>query len=161
MKNFFKLFAAALVLVAATSCTSTKQTAPVMAIGGNNIVTNVKADLDYKGAKKINGTATTHRVLWIFSNTSNGNKQLKSNNKYKGLNKTESVALYRAKTAADVDIVLEPEFETTTSTYFLGIYKKTNVKMTGWGVNIKGFSDGTPMENHVEGFNSGIGGLLK
>lgn len=156
MKNFFKIFVVVLVAAAFASCSSTKQTAPVMAIGGNNIVTTVKADLDYKGAKKINGAATTHRVLWIFSHTANGNKQLKSNNKYKGLNKTESVALYRAKTAGDVDVVLEPEFETEVKSYFFGIYKKTDVKMKGWGVNIKGFSDGTPMQNQVENFGGNI-----
>lgn len=156
MKKIIKLFVAVLIVAAVSSCTTVKQTAPVMAIGGNNIVTNVKADLDYKGVKKINGNATTHRVLWIFSHTANGNKQLKSNNKYKGLNKTESVALYRAKVAGDVDMVLEPEFETEVKSYFFGIYKKTDVKMTGWGANIKGFSDGTPMQNHVESFGNNL-----
>lgn len=128
-----------------------------MAIGGNNIVTNVKADLDYQGAKKINGQATSTRVLWIFSHTPNGNKQLKSSNKYKGLNKTENVALYRAKKSADVDIVLEPEFETEVKSFFFGIFKKTKVTMTGWGINIKNFKEGTPAEqNTTESFSNSI-----
>lgn len=144
----------AFLLVAVASCTSVKQTAPVMAIGGNNIITNVKADIDYKGVKKVKGSATTHRVLWIFKHTANGNKQLKSNNKYKGIGGTEAVALYRAKAAADVDMILEPEFETETKSYFFGIYKKTVVNMTGWGANIKGFSDGHPVQNENVSFGS-------
>lgn len=139
-----------MVLVAAvgmTSCSSVKQTAPVMAIGGNNIKTNVKADIDYDGVKKISGEATTKRVLWIFSKTTNGGT-IKASNHYKDLNYTENVALYKAKTAADADIVLEPQFETKTKTYFLGIYKKTDVKVTGWGAKIKGFQEG-PVSNDV------------
>lgn len=143
-------------MLMAVSCTSVKQTAPVMAIGSNNIVTSVKADLDYANVKKIQGSATTHRVLWIFKHTVNGSKQLKSNNKYKGLNRTESTALYRAKAAADVDVILEPQFETETKSYFFGIYKRTKVKATGWGTNIKSFKDGTPHVNHQGDFGSSL-----
>ncbi len=148
-------FGAAIIFLA-SSCTSVRQTAPVMAIGGNSITTNVKADIDYAGVKKIQGNATTHRVLWIFGWTSNGNKSLKANNRYKGLKGGESVALYRAKTAADCDLVLEPEFETESKSYFFGIYKRTKVKATGWGANIKGFRDGTPESNATVGFGSGL-----
>lgn len=156
MKKFMNLVLCSVVVFLAASCSSVKQTAPVMAIGSNNIVTNVKADLDYEGVKKIQGNATTHRILWIFSRTNNGSKTIKSNNRYKGLNKTESTALYRAKTAADVDIVLEPQFETETKSYFFGIYKRTKVNATGWGANIKGFKDGTPAQNDNVSFNNSI-----
>lgn len=152
MKGLLKTMILSAVVFMAASCTSVKQTAPVMAIGGNNIATNVEADLDYNGIKKIQGTVTTTRVLWIFSHTPNGNKKLKSNNKYKGMTNTEAAALYRAKTAADVDVVLEPEFEVETKSYFLGIFKKTKVKATGWGANIKGFKPGN-MPNTTEKFN--------
>lgn len=152
----FKVMALCMLVVLATGCTSVRQTAPVMAIGGNNIISNVKADIDYKNVEKITGDAVNHRVLWIFNHTPNGNKQLKANNKYKGLNKCESVALYRAKAGANVDMVLEPQFETETNSYFFGIYKKTQVHMTGWGANIKGFSDGTPNSNRVESFGGSI-----
>lgn len=138
------------------SCSSVKQTAPVMAIGGNNITTNVKAEIDYEGVKKIQGEASTTRVLWIFKHTPNGGKKIQSNNRYKGLNGTENVALYRAKQAADVDLILEPQFETQTKSYFFGIYKKTNVKVVGWGANIKGFKEGE-LPNNVANFGkSGI-----
>ena len=127
-----------------------------MAIGGNNIVTNVKADIDYDGVKKISGEATSHRILWIFSYTPNGSKKIKANNRYKGLNGTEGTALYRAKNSADVDLVLEPEFQTESKTYFLGIYKRTKVKATGWGANIKGFEDGTPAQNENMIFSNSL-----
>lgn len=133
------------------SCSSVKQTAPVMAIGGNNITTNVKADIDYDGVKKIQGSASTTRILWIFKHTPNGGKKISANNRYRGLSNTENVALYRAKQSADVDIVLEPEFETQTKSYFFGIYKKTDVKVKGWGANIKGFKEG-PIPNDVVNF---------
>lgn len=157
MKKFFKLFAMALfIMVMAASCTSVRSSAPVMAVGSNNIITNVKADLDYAGIKKINGEATTHRVLWIFGHTPGGNKQLTANNKYKGLNKAERTALYRAKNAGDVDMVLEPEFDTETKSYFFGIYKKTKVRVKAWGANIKGFQDGTPVTNETVNFSNSI-----
>lgn len=146
----------ALMVFMAASCTSVKETAPVMAIGNNNIVTNVKADLDYQGIKRVKGSATVHRVLWIFSSTPGGNKKLSANNKYKGLNKAEATALYRAKAAADVDVILEPEFDTETKSYFFGIYKKTVVKANGWGANIKGFVDGTPLRNDQVSFSNTI-----
>lgn len=157
MKGLFKTLILSAVVFMTASCTSVKQTAPVMAIGGNNITTNVEADLDYNGIKKIQGTATTTRVLWIFSHTPNGNKKLKANNRYKGMSNTEAAALYRAKTTADVDVVLEPEFEVETKSYFFGIFKKTKVKATGWGANIKGFKAGN-MPNTTEKFSGN--GLL-
>ena len=157
MKHLFKLFAFAVLLGLMASCgASHTATAPVMAIGSNNIITNVKADLDYANIKKIEGEATCNRILWIFSHTPKGAAQLQANNKYKGLNKTQSTALYRAKTNSDVDVVLEPEFTTETKSYFFGIFKKTKVKMTGWGANIKGFQDGTPAENKQVDYNSGL-----
>ena len=157
MKKFFSLLACAMLLCIATSCgTSHTATAPVMAIGSNNIITNVKADLDYNNVKKISGEATINRILWIFKHTPKGDAKLTANNKYKGLNATQSTALYRAKTEAGVDVILEPEFVTESKSYFLGIFKKTKVKCTGWGVNIKGFQDGTPAENIQVDYNTGI-----
>lgn len=158
MKNNILFVAIVATIMALTSCTSVKQTAPVMGIAGNNIVTNVKADLDYNNVKKIKGSATTNRILWIFNHTVNGNKKLSTNNRYKGLSQTESVALYRAKTAADVDVVLEPQFEVETKSYFFGIYKRTQVNVVGWGANIKSFKDGSH-SNNVERF-SGANGLF-
>lgn len=144
------------VTVSLASCTSVKQTAPVMAIGGNNIVTNVKADIDYDGIKRIQGQATTTRVLWIFKHTPNGGKKITANNRYRGLNSTENVALFRAKQSADVDLVLEPEFETQTKSYFFGIYKKTDVKVKGWGANIKGFKEGPETNDVVQFGKNGL-----
>ena len=157
MKKLIKFIACLAIACIATSCgTSHTATAPVMAIGSNNIITNVKADLDYDHVQKIQGEATINRILWIFKQTPKGAAQLQANNKYKGLNATQSTALYRAKTEAGVDVVLEPEFTTQTKSYFLGIFKKTKVTCTGWGVNIKGFQDGTPAENHQVDYSSGL-----
>lgn len=152
MKNNILILVIAMLVMACASCTSVRQTAPVMGIAGNNIVTNVKADLDYDNVKRIKGSATTKRVLWIFNHTTNGNKRLSASNRYKGLSQAESVALYRAKSAADVDVVLEPQFEVETKSYFFGIYKRTQVNVVGWGVNIKSFKEG-PESNNVEPFS--------
>lgn len=157
-----KLFVIALVatILGLTSCSSVKQTAPVMALAGNSINTHIKADIDFEHIKRIKGGATTTRVLWIFNHTTNGNKKLTANNKYKGLSEGESIALYRAKTAADVDVVLEPQFDVETKSYFFGIYKRTKVNVVGWGANIKGFSeDPSSITNTVEPYPSGILGL--
>ena len=55
--------------------------------------------------------------------------------------------LYRAKENANVDIILEPEFETEKHSWFLGLYRTSSTKVKGWGVNIKGIKydqHGTP-----------------
>lgn len=154
MKSNFFLIAIFATIMAFTSCTSVKQTAPIMAIAGNSITTDVKANLDYDNVKRIKGSATTNRILWIFNHTVNGNKKLTSNNRYKGLSNAESIALYRAKMSADVDIVLEPQFETETKSYFFGIFKKTKVNVVGWGTNIKSFEEGKApiLPNTVENY---------
>lgn len=153
MKTRFFFVALIATILTLTSCTSVKQTAPVMAIAGNNITTDVKANIDYENVKKIKGSATTNRILWIFNHTVNGNKKLSANNRYKGLSNAESIALYRAKSAADADIVLEPQFETETKSYFFGIFKKTHVNVTGWGANIKSFEPSI-IQNSVENYPS-------
>ena len=131
MKTRFFFVALIATILTLTSCTSVKQTAPVMAIAGNNITTDVKANIDYE----------------------NVNKKLSANNRYKGLSNAESIALYRAKSAADADIVLEPQFETETKSYFFGIFKKTHVNVTGWGANIKSFEPSI-IQNSVENYPS-------
>ena len=120
------VFIAACAAALLSSCASYQQTAPVMAIGGNNIITNVAAELDYKSVKRIEGTVET-QTLFGFNLIRNANKTLKNNNRYRGLNKRESQALYKAKTEAGVDIILEPEFETEKHSWFLGAYKTVSM----------------------------------
>lgn len=143
--NVFMIACAAVLL---SSCASYQQTAPVMGIGGNSINTHVAAELDYKNVKKVEGTVET-QTLFGFNLIRNGNKTLKNNNRYKGLNKRESQALYKAKTEADVDIILEPEFVTEKHSWFLGIYKTSKTKVKGWGINIKRFREGNVTNGNV------------
>ena len=56
-----------------TSCASYQNTAPVMGVLGNNINTYVEADLDYAGAKKVEGVVETQSLFGI-SLTHNGNR---------------------------------------------------------------------------------------
>ena len=109
-----------------------------MSLGNNNINTYVEADLDYENAKKVQATVNTSTLVGFIQLERNGNKTLKSANRYKGLSKREAQALYRAKEKSDVDIILEPEFETEKHSWCLGIYKTSSTKVKGWGVNIKG-----------------------
>ena len=128
-------------LMLMTSCASYQHTAPVMAIGGNNINTYVEADLDYENAKKVSAEVESKTLFGFISLTRNGNKTVKSNNRYKGLSKIEAQALYRAKNNADVDMILEPEFETEKHSWFLGAYKTKKTKVEGWGINVKGIKE--------------------
>lgn len=142
------VFIAACAAVLLSSCASYQQTAPIMAIGGNSINTNVAASLDYKNVKRIEGTVET-QTLFGFNLIRNENKTLKNNNRYRGLNKRESQALYKAKTTANVDIVLEPEFVTEKHSWFFGVYKTTKTKVKGWGINIKKFREGGTTNDNV------------
>lgn len=125
----------------ATSCASYQKSAPIMGVSSNNINTYVAADLDYAGAKKVEGVVDTKTLFGFIQLTRNGNKTLKSTNRYRGLDKREAQALYRAKENAKVDIILDPEFEKESHSYFFGAYKKTHTKVKGWGVNIKGVKE--------------------
>ncbi len=109
-----------------------------MSFGSNNINTYVEADLDYVNAKKVEGSVNTSTLFGFIQLKRNGNKTLKSVNRYKGLSKSESQALYRAKENADVDVILEPEFETEKHSWFFGAFRESSTKVKGWGVNIKG-----------------------
>lgn len=110
----------------------------IMSLGNNNINTYVEADLDYANAKKVQASVNTATLFGFIQLERNGNKTLKSANRYKGLSKREAQALYRAKENADVDIILEPEFETEKHSWFFGAYRTSSTKVKGWGVNIKG-----------------------
>ena len=112
-----------------------------MSLGNNNINTYVEADLDYANAKKVEGIVNTATLFGFIALERNGNKLLKSANRYKGLSKRESQALYRAKENSQVDVILEPEFESEKHSWFFGAYKTSVTKVKGWGVNIKGIKE--------------------
>lgn len=146
MKKFsiLKAMCAGLLVMSIVSCASYKQEAAVMGLGGNSINTYVAADLDYANAKKVTGSVNTRTVLWFIQLERNGNKLLKSSNRYRNLNKKEAQALYRAKQDGNVDIILDPEFETEKHSWFFGIYKTSKTRVDGWGVNMKGIKE----DNH-------------
>ena len=121
-------------------CASYQKTAPLQGINSNTISTYAEADIDYSSAKKVSGTIETNTVFG-FNTIRNGNKTLNSSNHYGRLSKREAQALYRAKESADVDLILDPEFEYEKHSYFLGLIRKSTTKVTGWGVKIKGVKD--------------------
>lgn len=148
MKKLFGIFGVmALFALMLTSCASYEKSAPVLSIKGNNINTYVAADLDYDGAKKVEGVVETKTLFGFIQLVRNGNKTFNSSNRYKYLTKSEKQALYRAKQNANVDIILEPEFETETHKYFFGAWKTSKTVVKGWGVNVKGIKEDTHLMN--------------
>lgn len=157
MKKFsiLKAMCAGLLVMSFVSCASYKKDAAIMGIGGNSINTYVAADIDYANAKKVTGSVNTRTVLGFIQLERNGNKVLKSSNRYRSLSKKEAQALYRAKQDADVDIILEPEFETEKHSWFFGLYRTSKTRVDGWGVNIKGIKeDNHGVLNPQRDFNS-------
>lgn len=140
-KNIGLVIMALMTVMFVTSCASYQKSAPIMGIGSNNINTYVEAELDYAGAKKVAGEVETKTLFGFIHLKKNGNKTLKSTNRYRYLDKREAQALYIAKENADVDIILEPEFEKEKHSYFFGLYKTTKTKVQGWGVKIKGLKE--------------------
>ncbi len=114
-----------------------------MGFGGNSINTYVSADLDYANAKKVQASVNTRTLFGFIQLERNGNKLLKSANRYKGFSKAERQALYRAKENAEVDIILDPEFESEKHSWFFGLYRTTSTKVKGWGINVKGIKEDT------------------
>ncbi|NPD93201.1 hypothetical protein [Xylanibacter muris] len=136
--SFLSAICAGLLTMSFSSCAMYQKEAAIMSFGSNNINTYVEADLDYVNAKKVEGSVNTSTLFGFIQLKRNGNKTLKSVNRYKGLSKSESQALYRAKENADVDVILEPEFETEKHSWFFGAFRESSTKVKGWGVNIKG-----------------------
>ena len=136
--SFLTAMCAGLLAMSFTSCATYQKEAAIMSLGNNNINTYVEADLDYANAKKVQASVNTATLFGFIQLERNGNKTLKSANRYKGLTKREAQALYRAKENSGVDIILEPEFETEKHRWFFGAYRTSSTKVKGWGVNIKG-----------------------
>lgn len=157
MKNIKLVLATGVVAMTFASCARYTVDAPIMGIAGNSINTYVAADLDYKGAKKISADIETKTLFGFIPLSRNGNKQLTNPNRYKGLNKLQRQALYRAKTNSDVDIILDPEFTTEKHSWFFGLYKTRKCSVKGWGVNMKGIKEDTSVNtnpNPTSSFNS-------
>lgn len=122
------------------SCASYRTTAPLQAISSNEISTYAEADIDYASAKKVSATIETSHIFGIPT-ISNGNKTLKSSNRYGGLSKREAQALYKAKKDSGFDMILDPEFEVEKHSWFFGAVRNSKTTVTGWGVKIKGIKD--------------------
>ena len=120
--SFLTAICAGLLLVSFTSCASYQNEAAVMSLG-SNLNTYVEAEIDYASAKKVEATVNTATLLGFIQLERNGNKTLRSANRYKGLTKRQSQALYRAKENSGVDIILEPEFESERHSWFFGAYR--------------------------------------
>jgi len=112
-----------------------------MGFGGNSINTYVSADLDYANAKKVQASVNTRTLFGFIQLERNGCKLIKSVNRYRGLSKAERQALYRAKENADVDIILDPEFESEKHSWLFGLYRTSSTKVKGWGINVKGIKE--------------------
>lgn len=144
MKNYFYLILTALAFpFFVSSCASYQKTAPIMGVSSNNINTYFAADVDYNSVQRVEGLVETQTLFGFIQFTVNGNKTLKSSNRYKGIDKREAQALYRAKESSNADIIIDPEFEKESHKYFFGAYRTTKTKVKGWGVNIKGIKEDT------------------
>lgn len=141
MKKIFSLFIVMLGILSLSSCATYTKNAPVYGIGGNNINTYVKANLDLANAQKVEASVEQKYVLWFIPLIFNGNKTLVSSNRYGHLSKVEGLALYRAQQNGNCDIILEPQFTTESHSFFFGIWRTYNTKVTGWGCNIKGLEE--------------------
>ncbi len=134
------LIATAAIALMMTSCASIEKSSPMMSLTGNSINTYVAAELDYANATKVEATVN-YESFFGCSTIHNGNKTLYPSNRYRGLSKDEMQALYRAKELSGKDIILDPQFEVEKHSWFFGVHKKRTVKVTGWGVDIKGLKD--------------------
>ena len=119
------------------SCASYNQTAPVVSYQGT--LTNlVKPILDLSSGRNISGTeATTSIFCFIIG----GSKKTLSSDNYRGLTPYESRAMYKALSASGYDMILNPQFYTESHSYFFGVYRTKEVKVTGFGVKIKGYEE--------------------
>lgn len=141
MKFFKSLMVACVVTLSLASCASYEKTGPIMGVQSNSVNTYVAADFDYANAKRIEGTVKQKTLFGILNLVKNGKRYYTASNRYRNLSKTEQQALYRAKETGGVDVIMEPNFEKETHRYFFGLYKKSQVKVSAWGLNYKGLKE--------------------
>ena len=144
-KIFIKMICVVATIFATTSCAVYKTSAPIIPIDGV-ANTYLEADLDYSSAKKVEGVVKTHTLFGFIQLTKNGHKYLKSTSLYHHVSDAESQALYRAKTDGQVDLIVNPEFEEEKHCYLFGAYRTSKVKVTGWGMNVKGIKQDTHLK---------------
>lgn len=138
-KKTFNFAAVAIAVVAFSSCASVRETAPIIGPADKMLDLNVSTTiLDLENAKRVEAEVTKTTTFGIPS-YSDDNKTITSSIRYKGIDKCEGRALYKAKNEAGVDVILEPEFTTEKHKWFFGMFAKKIVTVKGWGVNIKGF----------------------
>lgn len=141
MKNLKGLLVAGIAATMLASCASYEKSGPVMGVQSVNVNTYVAADFDYANAKRIEGTVDTKTLFGIIPLVKNGKRYYTASNRYRGMNKIEQMALYRAKETGNVDVVMEPNFEKENHSYFFGLYKTSKVKVSAWGLNYKGLRE--------------------
>ena len=123
------------------SCATYEKTGPIMGVQSNNVNTYVAADFDYANAKRVEGSVTKKTLFGFIPLVKNGKRYYSASNHYRGLSATEQQALYRAKEAGNVDVIMEPYFEKENHCYFFGLFTKQMVKVSAWGLNYKGLKE--------------------
>jgi len=122
-----------------SSCATYTQSSQILKSKKNRVKIDVEANLDLQHMKKVSAEIEQKVVFWFIPLIFNRDKALHSSNESQYYNEYERMALYRAKSEANVDVVLLPEFAIEKHSWFLGFYRTYQVKLTGWGTNIKSF----------------------
>ena len=119
------------------SCANYNQTAPVLSYQGT-LTDLVKPVLDLSSGKDISATESTESICGL---TFGGSKKTFSSDNYRGLTKYESRAMYKVLTESGYDMIINPQFYTESHCYLFGFYQTKQVKVTGFGVKIKGYEE--------------------
>lgn len=146
MKNIFISFCASAILMLATSCAGTYNTAAVAGIQNPVVNTHVKAKVDYSNATKVKGYGEEKSLFGFIKWGKNHSNSFKATTRYKGLSGSEKRAMYDAVEQSGSEIILEPQFKNKSKSYFFGLYRYTKTDMSGWGVNITGFEEDTNVQ---------------
>lgn len=146
-KIIISMCAAVVLMIMATGCAGTYNTAAVVGIQNPVANTHVAARVDYANATPVQGYGEEKAVLGIFKWGKNRTNSFKASNRYKGLNGSEKRAMYDAVENSHADIILEPQFKNKTKSYFFGVYRYTKTYMTGWAAKIIGFEEDSNVQS--------------
>lgn len=141
MQKVRNLVLAGVAMMAFASCASYEKTGPIMGVQSNSVNTYVAAEFDYANIKRVEGEVKYKKLFGFINLTKNGKRYYTASNRYRGLNKAEQQALYRAKSDGNVDVIMEPNFEAENHNYLFGLYTTRYVKVKAWGLNYKGLKE--------------------
>ncbi len=132
------LFVVALFAIMLTSCASYQQTGAVEE-SCISMSTDLEMVLDLDNVVPVTATVKTTKNFGFKSSDYKTVLDDGTSSLFGGTSTIKRRALAKAKEAAGVDVILEPQYKIEKHSYFFGLFGSETCTVTGFGAKVKGF----------------------